>query len=227
MKYPDFEKIITPARMCRYLASCGGNTRKAMTLYRKNIIPSQKLFTVISCFEIALRNAIDIHYTAIYRPDWLKNAASTGGIFDNNKCRLTQININDAIRNLNRFYTHFKLVAELGFGFWRFMFANNQFNAAGSTLLQLMPAKPRSTPAIQYNHNFILNQLATINDLRNRIAHHEPICFLPGHSVKDTNYARNHYFLILQLFHWMEIDSQALLFGLDHITTICDEIDNL
>jgi hypothetical protein len=107
------------------------------------------------------------------------------------------------------------------------MFANNQFIAAGSTLLRIMPSKPRSTPAFQYNHNFILNQLAVINDLRNRIAHHEPICFLPGQPVKDTTYAWNHYNLILQLFQWMEIDAHALLFGLDHIEEVCDEIDIL
>lgn len=227
MIYSDFEKIITPARMGRYNASCGGNTRKTMTLYRKNMKLSQELFTVISCFEIALRNAIDIHYTAIYGNDWLKKAANPAGFFDNNKCRLTQTNINEAIRYLNRSYTHYKLVAEMGFGFWRFMFANNQFMAAGSTLLQILPAKPRSTAVIQYNHNYVLNQLADINDLRNRIAHHEPICFLPGHSVKDTAYARNHYNYILELLHWMNIDQKALFYGLDHIDDVCDEIDNL
>ncbi len=227
MIYSDFEKIITSARMGRYLASCGGDTRKAMTLYRKNIKLSQELFTVISCFEIALRNAIDIHYTAIYGVDWLKNAAVPTGIFDNNKCRYTQTNINDTIGNLNRSYTHYKLVAEMGFGFWRFMFANNQFMAAGSTLLQIMPLKPRSTPTIQYNHNYILNQLADINELRNRIAHHEPICFLSGHFVKDTVYARKHYNHILELFKWMNIDETALLYGLDHVNIVCDEIDAL
>ena len=177
MRYPDFEKIITPARMARYLAACRGNTRKSMTLYRKNIILSQSLFTVISCFEIALRNSIDTHYTTILGNEWLKNAASPAGIFDNNKCRLTQKDINDAIHNLNLHYTHYKLIAEMGFGFWRYLFANNQFMAAGSTLLRIMPSKPRTTPTIQYNHNFMMNQLAAINDLRNRIAHHEPICF--------------------------------------------------
>ena len=227
MNYTNFEAIITPARMGRYLAASSRNTRKAMTLYRKNIKLSQELFTVISCFEIALRNAIDGHYTAVLGNDWLKNAAAPAGIFDNNKCRLTQTNINDAIRNLNQHYSHYKLIAEMGFGFWRYMFANNQFNAAGSTLLRIMPSKPRSNPTIQYNHNFILNQLAVINELRNRIAHHEPICFLTGQPIKDTMYARNHYHLILQLFQWMEIDANALLFGLDHIEGVCDEIDNL
>jgi hypothetical protein len=87
VKYLEFEIIITQARMGRYLTASGGNTRKAMTLYRKNIKLSQELFTVISCFEIALRNAIDKHYTSTLGNDWLRNAAALNGIFDHKRCR--------------------------------------------------------------------------------------------------------------------------------------------
>ena len=116
---------------------------------------------------------------------------------------------------------------ELGFGFWRFMFAQNQFNATGRRLLQIFPTKPTSTPSLQYNNIYIFNQLAQLNDIRNRMAHHEPICFLPGQPIKDSTYARQHHNLILQLFQWMQIDEAALLYGLDHINTVCNEIDNL
>ena len=225
MRYTDFEHIMTPARMGRYLTACGGNTRKAMTMYRKNLQLSQELFTVISCFEIALRNAIDQHYAGTFGNDWLRNAAAPGGIFDNSQCRMTKTTINDAIQKLNHSYTHCKLVAELGFGFWRYLFAPKQFTACGRMLLDILPAKPRSTSAMQYNQRFVFNQLATINNIRNRIAHHEPICFLPGNPVKNTTYARQHYNLILQFFHWMSIDEAALLYGLDHINTVCNEID--
>jgi len=226
MRYSDFASIMTYARMNRYLLACGGNSRKAMTLYRKNLQLSQELFTVISCFEVALRNAIDAQVTPTLGNDWLRDAAAPGGVFDNPKCRLTRDNINDAIGKLY-LYNHYKLVAELGFGFWRFMFAQNQFNATGRVLLRVFPSKPISTPAIQYNNTYIFNQLAQLNDIRNRMAHHEPICFLPGQPVKKTTYARQHYNLILQLFQWMQIDEAALLYGLDYINNVCHEIDNL
>ena len=58
MNYVNFEQIISVTRMNRYLTACGNNSRKAMTLYRKNLHLSQELFTVISCFEVALRNKI-------------------------------------------------------------------------------------------------------------------------------------------------------------------------
>lgn len=190
MRYSEFASIMTTARMNRYLVACGGNTRKAMTLYRKNLQLTQELFTVISCFEVALRNAIDITIRPTLGNDWLRDAASTAGIFDTPKCRLTRDNIIDAIGKLHT-YSHFKLVAELGFGFWRFMFAQNQFNATGRILLKVFPSKPTSTPAIQYNNTYVFNQLAQLNNIRNRMAHHEPICFLPGHSVKDTSMPAN------------------------------------
>jgi hypothetical protein len=226
MRYSDFASIMTNARMNRYLLACGGNTRKAMTLYRKNLQLTQELFTVISCFEVALRNAIDATITPSLGNDWLRDAAAIGGAFDTQRCRLTKVNINDAITKLH-VYSHYKLVAELGFGFWRFMFAQHQFNATGRVLLRVFPSKPTSTPAIQYNNTYIFNQLAQLNDIRNRMAHHEPICFLPGQPIKDSTYARQHYNLILQLFQWMQIDEAALLYGLDHINTVCNEIDNL
>jgi hypothetical protein len=227
MKYNDFEYIMSATRMTRYLAASGNTSKRAMTLYRKNLWLSQELFTVISCYEVALRNGINRHYSAQHGNDWLRDNAAIGGMFDNINCRHTKNIINKAVAKLAHHYTHAKLLALMDFGFWRYLFAQPQFFAAGQTLLQVFPAKPSSTRAIQYNHTFVFNQLGQINDLRNRIAHHEPICFLPGYPVKDTTYARQHYNLILQLFQWMSIDEAALLYGLDHIITVCNEIDNL
>jgi hypothetical protein len=227
MKYPDFEFVMSPTRMNRYLVATGKKTKGAMTLYRKNLMLSQELFTVISCYEVALRNGINRQYSSQYGNDWLRDCAVSGGLFDNQNCRHTKNIINKAVSKLAHHYTHAKALALMDFGFWRYLFAQPQFFAAGQSLLKIFPAKPSSTPAIQYNHTFVFNQLGQINDLRNRIAHHEPICFVPGQPIKDTTYARQHYNLILQLFQWMSVDESALLYGLDHILTICNEIDAL
>lgn len=226
MRFGDFENVMSSARMSRYSAACG-SSKKAMTLYRLNLRLSQELFTIISCFEIALRNKIDSHYIVNIGNDWLRDAAIAGGVFDNNGCRLTTQNINVAVTKLNHNYTHNKLVAELGFGFWRYMFAPHQYTATGRNLLQIFPGKPTSSASAQYNQTFVFNQLIQINNIRNRIAHHEPICFQSGTSVKDSTYARQLYGLIKQLFQWMGIDEADLLYGLDHINTICNQIDNL
>jgi len=65
--FEDFKNIISEQRMNRYLLSVNRDTRKAQTLYRKNLKLSQEIFTIISCFEVALRNRIDVHYTFIWK----------------------------------------------------------------------------------------------------------------------------------------------------------------
>lgn len=70
MKYADFEKIMSSQRMERYLTACGRDTRKAMTLYRYNLQISQEMFTIVSCFEVALRNAIDRKLTENLGEEW-------------------------------------------------------------------------------------------------------------------------------------------------------------
>lgn len=136
MQYSKYENILSSARMSRYLHACSGNTRKAMVLYRFNLRLSQELLTVISCFEVALRNAINIQCLA-FGNDWLKDAARTDGMFNNGKCKLTVQNINGAVSKLKHNYSHNKLVAELGFGFWRYMFASHQYTATGKMLLRI------------------------------------------------------------------------------------------
>jgi len=226
MRFPDFEKIMSVPRMSRYVSATGGNTRKSMTLYRLNLKLAQELFSVINCFEIALRNAIDQHYITKKGPDWLRDAAMPGGMYNVQKCGKTPSTILDSLRRLI-IYTHPKLVAEMNFGFWRYTFAQHQFYAGGQSLLTIFPAKPRSTPMLQYNHNYVFLELEKINKFRNRLAHHEPICFAIGQAVIDTSYARENYYLILNLFQWMQINEAELLYGIDHINGILDSIASL
>ncbi|WP_228424263.1 hypothetical protein [Chryseobacterium geocarposphaerae] len=145
---------------------------------------------------------------------WLNDFCLIGGRFDTHQSRTTKNIIIPAKNKLNSSYTHPKLVTELDFGLWRYLFAQPQFRVAGQSLLQIFPSKPASTPTIQYNHTYMFNELAKVNDLRNRIAHHEPICFLSNNPVIDTC-IRQDYNLILQFFRWMKINEAELLYGLD------------
>ena len=55
MEYKEFERIISPKRMGRYLEACNGDTRKAMTLYRYNLHLTQDVFIIVSCFYVVLQ----------------------------------------------------------------------------------------------------------------------------------------------------------------------------
>lgn len=82
MKFTEFEETISPERMHRYVFACGNDTRRAMTLYRYNLKLSQEMFTLISCFEVSLRNRIDREMQANFGADWLRDFILPGGRFD-------------------------------------------------------------------------------------------------------------------------------------------------
>ncbi len=229
MEYGKFERIMSQKRMNRYLAACGGDSRKAMTLYRYNLQLSQETFTIISCFEVALRNAIDEKLTPSMGAEWLKDSIMPGGAFASPILHKTHDIIDRAYHKLltDNLYSHSKLLASLEFGIWKYMFSPVQYRMTGRTLLSIFPNKARSTPQVQYNHSYIFNELDKINTLRNRIAHHEPICLLLQQPVIDTGFILNEYQKIQTLFSWMGIDSQSLLYGLDHVRRVCDKIDKL
>ena len=229
MEYKEFERIMSKKRMERYLTACDGDTRKAMTLYRYNLHLTQDVFTVISCFEVALRNAIDARLVPILGEDWLRDSIKPGGIFMEPKLFKTREIIDRAYHKLlkNGTYSHSKLLAEMEFGIWKYMFSPLQYRLTGRSLLNIFPNKTRSSAEMQYNQSYVFNELDKVNTLRNRLAHHEPICFYLNEPEIDTGYIVTEYQKIQSLFAWMNIDSRAMLYGLDHVLTTCGKINML
>lgn len=229
MNYNDFEGIVSSERLARYLKACNGDKRKAMILYRYNLHASEAMYSIISCFEIALRNAIDKHMTTHFGNDWLRDSILNGGIFNLPILHKTRDIINCAYQRVQRGtgYTHPKLLAEMEFGIWKYMFSPVQYRQSGKDLLKIFPNKPRSSRQAQYNRSTIFNELDRINSLRNRIAHHEPICFVSGTSDFDSTYIETTYQKAITLFNWLGIDAKSYLFGLDHVRKACDRIKSL
>ena len=223
MKYEEFEDIISPERMQRYLQACANNTKKAMTLYRYNLKLSQEMFTIISCFEVAIRNRIDKVMKQNFGNDWLRDSILPGGRFDSDPRVLGTKKIikkayEDLLRNNN--YTHTKLLAEMEFGVWKFMYNNVQYRLVNRCLLSVFPNKPTSTPTLHYDNTFVFAKLDCINIVRNRIAHHEPVCFGNSNTIV-TRMIVDCYNSIELLFGWMGINSADFLYGLNHINNVC------
>ena len=105
-------------------------------------------------------------------------------------------------------------------------YSNVQYRLSGRILLRIFPNKPKSSQSLRFDNTYVFGELDYINNLRNRIAHHEPMCF--GNPVCiDTFYAKNRYNRIMELFRWMDIDGASLLYGLEHISNACEQIDKL
>lgn len=228
MKYQDFEDIITSNRLQRYKNACNGNKRRATTLYRRNIKLAEEMFGVINLFEIALRNRIDKIYSEAYGADWLRDAIVDGGRLDNGRCWHTRNIIRYAYNKIEeKNYTKEALLSDCEFGVWRYMFASHPYEAMGNILLNVFPNMPKEIGGKTCNHQFVFEELGKINILRNRIAHHEPICFHTKTNCKESRQVRYVYRQIRTMLRWMEMDDKGLLFGVDHVIKACDKIDKV
>ena len=142
MKYSEFEDIISQQRMRKYLLACNNDSKKAMTLYRYNLKLSQEMFTLISCFEVALRNKIDKQLTANLGNDWLRDAVIPNGrLYYDLRVEKTRKIIEKAYNELMRSnaYSHSKLLSEMEFGVWKYMFSNVVYALMGQSLLHIFP----------------------------------------------------------------------------------------
>lgn len=226
MKYSKFEALISAQRLHRYKIACSNNTRRTMRLYLSNIRLSQAFLATISIFEVVLRNKIDKHYkqqfpTTPEGHDWLLASILPGGFLTKKNCHKTISKIEAAYIGLGDNYTHGKLLAELSFGTWKFMFAGKQFQAGGNSLLKIFSHLPPN-----HNQGNVYARLNRINAIRNRVAHHEPICFGSGNTI-GTGYVRDHFKDIIDVFGWMGINYHEILSGIDNVIKAADYIDNI
>lgn len=227
MKYSQFEHIISPKRMERYLLATGKRKKRAILLYNANLNLSKEVYVVLSYFEVALRNAINDRLVPLFGSDWLRDSALPGGRFDNKRsehmCKVIAKRYDSLVKDGE--YSHSKLLSSLEFGIWKYMFADYQYKVTGQVLLSIFPNKPKSSAIKQFDNTYFFNELNYINVLRNRIAHQEPLCFSHHTQKVDTNYVYAQYRRIIKLFTMMGIDSKQLLKNMNNVEKACTQVE--
>lgn len=223
MPNSQLHTAISYPRFSRYLHACDNNRRKALQLYRANILLSQKLYAVIGVFEVILRNSIDRHFLEKKGNNWLANAIKPGGYLEGKiGCEFSYQSIHDAEHKLGRNCNHDKLITALSFGFWTYQFATKQYAAAGSTLLEIFQDRPFGT-----RQKEVFKILVKINDIRNRIAHYEPICFDKNTGNISTLFVEKRYNLILEILQWLGCKPARILYGIDNVPKGIENINML
>ena len=209
MRYEEFEKALSPARLNRYLLACSSNKNRALQLYRLNILLCKKMYGILNVLEVVLRNAINVHYQQYFAdPNWIKSQLLAGGMLSiAPKKREAAEKINKLIKSGK--YTSDRLVSCLSFGFWTYLFTKYPFLKGGQSILKILPNK--SKPLGQ---RAVYNDLMKIKNFRNRIAHHEPICF-DGNGQVNIAYAQSNYNLILKYLYFLGFGANQILWGLD------------
>jgi hypothetical protein len=218
MKYEEYEKALSVPRIGKYLLACKGDKNKALILYRYNIKLCQKFYGVLGVLEVVLRNAIDAHFREqLQDPNWIENQATTGFLVPSRKEIFKE---RDKLRE-KRACTHDRLVASLSLGCWTFMFSRNCYRNSGKTLLRIFPHK---APGL--NQSDIYGDLDIIRAFRNRIAHHEPLCFDNAGAV-NVAYVQNILSLIIKYIGFLGYNTNELLFGVDPPSSTILKIEKL
>ncbi len=221
MKYREYEVAFSPARLNKYLAACRGSICAALTLYRHNVKLCQKFYGILNCFEVVLRNAINEHYKSLFMDsDWIKNQMKSGGMLETHPQKdVVEKIINDL--NKKGRYTNDRVVSSVTLGFWTYLFTKEPFRRGGKSLLKVFPGK-----TLGVGQRTIYNELQAIKAFRNRIAHHEAICFdVTG--AKNIQQAKDNYSLVVKYIHFLGYQDNKLLYGLNTLPdNLFKKIDN-
>ena len=218
MRYKEYEKALSKPRLEKYKTACNGDKNKALILYRYNIKLCQKLYGVLSVLEIVLRNSINEHFKAKLSDDnWIDTQATSGFLLSSQSEIFKE---RDKLVNAGK-YTHDKLVASLSFGTWTFMFSRKCYKKSGKSLLSIFSNKTHGM-----NQASIYKELDSIRLFRNRIAHHEPLCF--GHlGAIYVDDVQSIYDLITKYLQFMDYKTSEILFGVETPTSTIEKIKKL
>ncbi|MBQ7639893.1 MAG: Abi family protein [Bacteroidales bacterium] len=222
MNYSDYEIAFSRARLGKYLIASNGDSENAMILYRCNISLCQKFYPLLNVFEVVLRNAINAHYKRVFSDsDWIRHQLAPNGMLENHPHKNA---VERIIRNLDDkgFYSSDKVVSSMTLGFWIHLFSRRPFALGGQSILRVFPQRDKGL-----GQRVIYNELKTLKTFRNRIAHHEAICFDPR-GVKSSAQALANYLLLTKYARFLGYD-EALLFDRLDTNPYCllKEIDNL
>jgi Abi-like protein len=176
---PWVERWLSHERIAKYLTAGGGDLQRALELYEWNAQVSAALMRDLGHIEIGLRNAYAavIEQYWVDRPThWTRSAATlfpplyrthNGQRVDVNAQQRAQLE--QACARTGTTAPPGKVIAELTFGFWRFLSSTAHEKTVWVRYLH------RAFPPGTDRKRDVDAKVATLNRLRNRVAHHEPL----------------------------------------------------
>ncbi|MBJ7594874.1 MAG: hypothetical protein JF886_08430 [Candidatus Dormibacteraeota bacterium] len=165
------EGFLSPERLRPYRSAVGGDLDAAIRLYEWNTQVGAGFLEVLGHLEVVLRNALDGQLRA-----WHAARHLAGEWYDDplgwlEPHRAEDIReARDRLRRDAKAETPGRVVAELSFGFWRFLLGRRYQTSLWAQVLR--HAFPHLQPQ---RRSDVYEPIQELNGLRNRIAHHEPI----------------------------------------------------
>ena len=163
----NIAKRLSSERMSSYLVASSGNLSKALELYKWNIALSGALFEAIAIVEVVVRNEIDNNLHSWAKPfgkDWM-DIVPVDDKATTDIARARSRNTRDL--------SHGKVLAELNFGFWRYLVAIRYLHTIWIPIMN--DAFPNLKGHPGERREKVERAIERLWFLRNRIGHHEPI----------------------------------------------------
>jgi len=157
---------LSEPRFATYLRKSGGNEAYGLALYLYNARLAKAFMFPLGVVEITLRNAVDSLFVRRISENWH---------LDEDFCNSVLMpeglsTLEKAIKRTGPAPARSQVVAELTFDFWSNLFRPEYGNIWRTSLNVVFPNLPSTT-----TRHDVQKMVRSINQFRNRVAHHEPV----------------------------------------------------
>ncbi len=213
-------------RISRYLTATSNNNQRAIKLYKHNLKVSQSFYTILSVLEVVLRNKLSEKLSSHFSDtNWIINQKSgfmihptlthvhpiSGRRIHNHFLKKSVEKTENKLTQNGIAVTPGKIIADQSFSFWTELFELTFFRILRGRPIQIFNYLPAGTSRVD-----ILTRLTKVRKFRNRISHHEPICF-NGTAIDFTD-ALDVYNTIIELLNWIDPNLSGFIADLDQVT---------
>lgn len=163
--------VLSVRRMETYINAAKGDLHDAFELYSWNIQLASALQGATAMVEVVVRNSIDRILT-----DWVKEEPCEdwfdGNVLDE-RAKADISSARNRVRRKNKLPDHDRVVAELPFGFWRFLTTRRYHSSLWVPVLH--QAFPYGNSDLRARQREVSHLLGNMTFIRNRAAHVEPM----------------------------------------------------
>lgn len=204
------EAVLSTPRFAKYLAATGGDRHRAMQLYCWNAEISAAFFLTLQFCELAVRNGAVEALEIEFGTSWHTNRGfyNTLPILRGGKGYQPR----EDVKQLGtRLATPGKVVAELKFAFWQYLFVKGQDARLWAPHFSNSFPGYDKTLSVKTARAVMHKDIEHIRRLRNRIAHHEPIFY---RNLAD-DFAK-----VRKLIEWRSPEAALWLDSVENVTQL-------
>jgi hypothetical protein len=166
-----FCESLSPLRFARYLEETNGDEKAAVTLYHWNSRIASALYIPLQVWEITLRNRLHNFLCWKYGPDWPRDERRALKQLKPHHKRAVAEATTRQSQKRGSSLTPDAIVADLSIGFWVGLLSRD-YEIPFSWRYNLPRIFPKESTLERASGFDLCQDLA---DLRNRVAHHEPV----------------------------------------------------